>query len=414
MRWLPAVPSGPRRRPLFRPCLERLEDRTVPSVYSDIANAMTHGTEYYSHVVTNAYTTYLDRNPTSAEVSAWVAVMQSRLVTDERLEAGFIGSPEYIANHGGPGAGWVTGMYKDLLGRTPTQDEVNAWVAALAGGELPTQVAYGFAASTEREGQRVTKDYTTYVGRSPTPAEVSAWVQAFQNGTDNETVIAGFVGSTEYFNKHYGQAANWIEHAYLDILQRPPDTPAFTTLLTALGGNVTAGIPSSGVYGVSIQGNVDGNTFSRSDGVLLLTPTVTAAGTTNGVNSLDFLLGFGNPSTNPQTGSLWFATNSALFAAFGGTTSASALDFVFENINPTTATVTAQVDSSVAPASTFFNSFNATSSATANLYEVSGGAVGMQFQNGGQSLVGSINLTGTGYLFSGNSHYQATITASLL
>jgi hypothetical protein len=37
-------------------------------------------------------------------------------VTDEQLEVKFLASPEYISTHGG--AGWVQGMYFDLLKRT--------------------------------------------------------------------------------------------------------------------------------------------------------------------------------------------------------------------------------------------------------------------------------------------------------
>src|SRR5207237_4594788 len=115
----------------------------------------------------------------------------------------FIGSAEYIKSHGGAGAGWVKGMYQDLLGRTPSQAEVDGWVKALAAGESTTDIAFGFAASAEREGQRVTADYQQYLGRSPSAAEVAGWVSAFESGTKtNEDVVAGFVGSVEYFKKH--------------------------------------------------------------------------------------------------------------------------------------------------------------------------------------------------------------------
>jgi hypothetical protein len=166
-----------------------------------LSMTLAHGAEYYGNVVSAAYQKYLGRAALPAEVQAWVGLMQHGL-TDERLEAGFIGSREYIQDHGGQGAGWVSGMYQDLLGRTPQQAEVDAWVQALAAGMSPTQVAYGFAASAEREAQRITADYQKYVGRTPTAAEISAWVNAFENGFTNEDVIAGFVGSPEYYQKH--------------------------------------------------------------------------------------------------------------------------------------------------------------------------------------------------------------------
>jgi hypothetical protein len=178
---------------------------------------LTFSPEYYSGVVIGAYQRYLGRTPSDAEVAGWVTQMQNGL-TDEHLEAGFIGSPEYIANHGGQGAGWVTGMYHDLLGRTPSQAEVDGWVQALNNGEPPTQVAYGFAASPERERQHVTLDYQTFLGRNPTDAERDAWVNAFVHGSTNEQVIAGFAGSLEYFQRLQGGVPyTWMYQATLAL-----------------------------------------------------------------------------------------------------------------------------------------------------------------------------------------------------
>jgi hypothetical protein len=111
-------------------------------------------------------------------------------------------------------------MYQDLLGRTPSQSEVHDWVILPV---PPIEVAHGFAASAEREGQRITADYQTYLGRTPSAAEVDAWTNAFLHGVSNEDVVAGFVGSPEYFAEHYGNAPDWIFNAYQDLLGRQPD-----------------------------------------------------------------------------------------------------------------------------------------------------------------------------------------------
>jgi hypothetical protein len=91
----------------------------------------------------------------------------------------------------------------------------------------PTQVAYDFAASPEREGQRITADYQTFLGRAPAAEEVAGWVNAFAQGLANETVVAAFVGSVEYFQKHGHNLAAWLHNAYLDILGRPADDAGF-------------------------------------------------------------------------------------------------------------------------------------------------------------------------------------------
>jgi hypothetical protein len=124
-----------------------------PTWLPQVAHDLTHSAEYYTGVITAAYDRYLGRPSDAGGLASWLAQMQNGL-TDEHLEAGFIGSGEYIQSHGGAGAGWVRGMYEDLLGRTPSQAEVNSWLQVLASGESTIEVAYGFAASGEREGNR--------------------------------------------------------------------------------------------------------------------------------------------------------------------------------------------------------------------------------------------------------------------
>jgi hypothetical protein len=76
------------------------------------------------------------------------------------------------------------------------------WVAALARGADRTSVALDFAASPEREAERITADYSKYLDRAPSAADIFGWVQNFEHGFSNENVVAGFVASDEYFAKH--------------------------------------------------------------------------------------------------------------------------------------------------------------------------------------------------------------------
>ena len=61
-------------------------------------------------------------------------------------------------------------------------------------------VALGFAASAEREAQRITLDYMTYLHRQPDQAGLAFWSDQFINhGKTNEDLITGFIASDEYF-----------------------------------------------------------------------------------------------------------------------------------------------------------------------------------------------------------------------
>ncbi len=191
-----------------------------------VALSLTQSGEYDSNFIVAAYNRYLGRAPDAGGLAFWVSRMQQG-ITDEQLEAGFIGSAEYIANHGGPGSGWIQGMYANLLGRTPAQSEVQYWLNQLNSGELPPQIALGFAASVERESDRVQADYQQYLGRSATSAEVTSWVNEFLGGGTNEQVVAGFVSSQEYFQTHNGNVVDWLFAAYHATLNHGPNQTAY-------------------------------------------------------------------------------------------------------------------------------------------------------------------------------------------
>jgi hypothetical protein len=198
-----------------------------------VANQLTHSYEFYSNFVVGCYQRYLGRTPAISEVYGWASQMVNGL-SEESVEAGFIGSWEYIHDHGGPGAGWITGMYQNLLGRTPALFEVAGWVQDLIHGASTTSIAFGFASSFEREADLVSDDYSTYLGRGASFAEIDGWTTDFMKGYSNESVIAGFVGSGEYFHNSGTDASAWLNAAYTSILGRPADQTAFASWLPLL------------------------------------------------------------------------------------------------------------------------------------------------------------------------------------
>jgi uncharacterized protein YkwD/predicted secreted protein len=205
----------------------------TPDALSQVAFTLTHSSEYYSRFVTGAYRQYLKRDPDAGGLANWVSALQ-RGFTDEQLEAAFIGSSEYIHDHGGTGEAWVMGLYRDLLGRDPDAQGLQSWLNALKQGVSPSEIAHGFAASAEREAQRITADYQKYLGRDPEPGIVPQWVDSFLRGASNENVIASFVGSQENFQKHSSKASDWLSSAYQDILGRAPDSIGYNQWLAVL------------------------------------------------------------------------------------------------------------------------------------------------------------------------------------
>ncbi len=190
-----------------------------------IASAFTHDSQALSIFVNNAYHLYLKRSPDSLGLAFWVDQLQNQGLTDEKLETGFLSSTEYIQNHGGTGQAWVIGMYQDLLGRNPDAGGLTFWTGVLAKGGSAFSVALGFAASAEREGQRIAGDYQIFLGRPLDAAGQAFWVNQFLNGARNEDVVAGFVGSLEYYqnpNKGQNNRTAWLDAAFQDIYHRDP------------------------------------------------------------------------------------------------------------------------------------------------------------------------------------------------
>jgi hypothetical protein len=171
---------------------------------STLINLIDHSAEYFGTIIKPAYLQFLGRNADSGGIAYWVNQMINGL-SDEHLEAGFIGSSEFFNHSGGTNKGWVDAMYQDLLGRQPDPSGEAFWTGQLAAGADRSSVAYGFAASKEREGQHVQADYQKYLGRSAGQSEIDYWVDQFANhGKTNEDVVTGFVGSAEYYKKHTG------------------------------------------------------------------------------------------------------------------------------------------------------------------------------------------------------------------
>jgi hypothetical protein len=205
--------------------LPQVPNTPLPANIGQVANLFAHSREHYTDFVTKAYLLYLGRGPDPVGLAGWVNAMATQGLTDERLETAFLSSAEYINNHGGMGRGWVVGLYRDLLGRTPAESEISGWLTALAQGTTGAAVAYSFAASPERESLRVRTYYTSYLGRVASATEVDGWVQALLTGATPEDVVAGFVGSLEFYTNAQKGSSNravWVSLAYTQVLFRAP------------------------------------------------------------------------------------------------------------------------------------------------------------------------------------------------
>jgi V8-like Glu-specific endopeptidase len=227
--WTPVPSSLSRKSSLSRPAtpsrrlrVEELEQRQLLSAaYYGIANSIVRSAENYGLLVTNLYNHYLNRPADPGGLQFWAAQLESG-ATDQHVEASLLGSAEFINDHG-PGAAWITALYKAELGRTPDPAGLQGWETALSHGVSPTDIASGIVMSQERLAGRVNDDYLTYLGRSAEPGAINYWSNALGNGLSDETVMASLLASPEYYNHvGLGNDTTWLLSAYSSVLHRQP------------------------------------------------------------------------------------------------------------------------------------------------------------------------------------------------
>jgi autotransporter-associated beta strand protein len=200
------------------------------TVLLDVAQVFANSQVHFIDFVSGQYQKYLRRAVDAPGLSGKVDQLFFGQIRDEEITADLLSAPEYVNNHGGfvnslPGRGWVIGLYTDVLGRNPSESEIQGVLSALAAGQSPFAVAFGFTDSTEKQTEEIVDAFLTLLGRTPSQAEINQYVDAFQHGLNVEELRGDFIGSSEYFNapaKGNGDNATWVRSAYVerDILFR--------------------------------------------------------------------------------------------------------------------------------------------------------------------------------------------------
>jgi Domain of unknown function (DUF4214) len=167
---------------------------------ASVVLAIEGSAEYLQDQVVAIYSAYLNRQPDPSGEQFWVSFLMGG-GTFEQMTAALAGSPEYFALQGSTNQGFVTGLYVDVLDRTPTTAEVDGWVTVLNSGTSRTTVATMFLTSTEYRTDLIMSDYETFLGRNADPAGLAAWLSAYQAGAKDQEVLAAIFGSPEGFAK---------------------------------------------------------------------------------------------------------------------------------------------------------------------------------------------------------------------
>jgi subtilisin-like proprotein convertase family protein len=191
---------------------------------------------------------------------------------------------------------FVRGLYLQILGRTGSPAEWNAWIQLLGQPNARFVIANDIEHSFEARDRVVRGWYQTYLGRTPANGEEVGFALAMVNGATEEHTLSLILGSPEYFNHAPsipgvgGTPSNstFIKALYVQLLGRQPAQSEINLWLPFLASNSLgfAGVAQA-IYGQSVESRA---IVVTTDYNLILVRAPSAAEVSAWVNSgLDFI-----------------------------------------------------------------------------------------------------------------------------
>jgi uncharacterized delta-60 repeat protein len=171
---------------------------------AQIAQAIENSPEYHNLIIETYYGQYLKRPADSFGLSAWGSFLAQGGLTDQ-LRAALLGSDEYFQNvGGGANPGFLTSLYRDVLGRPGDAPGLQAWSQDLTEGVSRTAVASAIIRSAEGNADEVQGVYGWLLHRPADQGGLQAFSTDLANGVPIEAIIAAIIGSQEYSANRVG------------------------------------------------------------------------------------------------------------------------------------------------------------------------------------------------------------------
>jgi len=134
---------------------------------------------------------------------------------------------------------YVTGLYSDVLHRTPQQAEVYNWGANIALGMSRAQVTQIFTQSAEYRANLINATYQLDLGRSPESGATDNWLRVLQAGLSEEQFSASLLASDEAYARSGNQPDAWLKFVYEVALVRNPGSGELGSWLSYFQSGVT-------------------------------------------------------------------------------------------------------------------------------------------------------------------------------
>lgn len=168
---------------------------------TDMSNAFNNSDEYRTKRINEAYQAALGRTPDTGGFNFWMSNLRAGTLSPEDIYSTFLYSNEmYSVQGGGTDAGYVTALYRALLGRGPDAEGLQYWTSRLAAGGSRQSISDGFWYSSEKYLLRADQAYQLFLGRSASQPEREYWASVARN-YGATAMRSGLMSSDEYWSR---------------------------------------------------------------------------------------------------------------------------------------------------------------------------------------------------------------------
>ena len=162
----------------------------------------------------SSYRQSVSRTTTNADESLNIGLVPVSSIAQVPVQ------PDPFLGHaaGSPSSQYVQSLYRSVLGRTPSPDEVDGWLIKMSDGMTTSQVTQGFVNSLEHRTEQVASYYQSFLHRAPDPTSMT-WVNLLTAGVSEQRIIGAFLASPEYQDAHRDSTL-FVRDLYIDVLGR--------------------------------------------------------------------------------------------------------------------------------------------------------------------------------------------------
>jgi len=265
-----------------------------------LAGAVVSSAEFRTDEITSFFANYLHptclgvlqrecattlRTPTNAELSAALAALAGGS-TEEDVIAGVLSTDEYYQKHGSTQTGLIEGVYQDLLGRTPSSAELSSALNRYTNDFVGhTAFAQAMVTSPEYQDLVVSLDYQQLLLRAPFASETDAGQGVLAGNapslrTPDEALVENIAATSEYLGDTGGSDVDLVART-IDALLNRAGTPSEEAAYLSLP------LPHDAAWQASVAASIVESSKYRSnfiDGIYekFLTFAVCAADTGSG------------------------------------------------------------------------------------------------------------------------------------